>query len=102
MRKVIADCPVPSTVGSPSAEPNASSIFKKNNEGREYIVPKGHFVLAAPGFSQVDKKIWGDDAEEFELGKWLDKERKMPGEEDEGEEDYGFGKISKGGKSACE
>lgn len=99
MRKVISDYPVPATVGSPSTEPNASDAFKKANEGREYVVPKGHFVLAAPGFSQMDKSIWGEDAEEFHPERWAEGS-KIPGEEDEGEEDYGWGKISKGGKSA--
>lgn len=65
-------------------------------------MPKGNYVLAAPGFSQMDKSIWGDDAEEFKPERWLDESKKVPGEEDEGEEDYGWGKISKGGKSACE
>jgi hypothetical protein len=101
MRKIILDCPVPATVGSPAAEPHASASFKKANEGVEYVVPKGEFVLAAPGFSQLDEKIWGEDAKEFNADRWLDASAKVPGEEDEGEEDYGWGKISKGGKSAC-
>ncbi|GAA5871739.1 hypothetical protein JCM16303_000850 [Sporobolomyces ruberrimus] len=102
MRKVISDCPVPASVGAPSAEPNASSGFKKSNESREYVIPKGEFVLAAPGYSQVDESIWGKDAKEFKVERWLENEggNKVPGDEDEGEEDYGWGKISKGGKSA--
>ncbi|GAA5949340.1 hypothetical protein JCM3765_003375 [Sporobolomyces pararoseus] len=102
MRKVISDCPVPSTVGSPSAEPQASASFKKQNESKEYVVPKGEFVLAAPGYSQVDESIWGKDAKEFRVERWMETEggNKVPGEEDEGEEDYGWGKISRGGKSA--
>lgn len=99
MRKVISDYPVPATVGSPSTEPCASDSFKKANEGREYVVPKGHFVLAAPGFSQMDKEIWGADADEFKPERWSEGAN-VPGDEDEGEEDYGWGKISKGGKSA--
>ncbi|SGZ34703.1 BQ5605_C076g12942 [Microbotryum silenes-dioicae] len=98
MRKVIADCPVPSTLATPAGEPTASSSFKKVNEGREYVIPQGHFVLAAPGVSQVDESIWGTDANEFRP---RDGSRtpKCPGRGG-GEEDYGFGKISKGGKSA--
>ncbi|GAA5996010.1 cytochrome P450 [Rhodotorula paludigena] len=99
MRKIISDCPVPATVASPSAEPHASPEFKKRNEGVEYVVPKGEFVLAAPGYSQVDESIWGADAKNFRTERWLEGS-KVPGEEDEGEEDYGWGKISKGGKSA--
>ncbi|GAA5853817.1 hypothetical protein JCM8547_007460 [Rhodosporidiobolus lusitaniae] len=100
MRKIILDCPVPASVGSPSAEPHASGAFKKKNEGVEYVVPKGEFVLAAPGFSQIDEGIWGPDAKVFRTERWLEEGSKVPGDEDEGEEDYGWGKISKGGKSA--
>ncbi|GAA5910199.1 hypothetical protein JCM6882_001770 [Rhodosporidiobolus microsporus] len=100
MRKIILDCPVPASVGSPSAEPHASASFKKRNEGVEYVVPKGEFVLAAPGYSQVDEAFWGEDAKTFRTERWLEEGQKVPGEEDEGEEDYGWGKISKGGKSA--
>lgn len=101
MRKIILDCPVPGSVGSPSAEPNQSAAWRKRTEGIEYVVPRGEFVLAAPGYSQVDEGIWGPDAKEFRPERWLDQSQKVPGEEDEGEEDYGWGKISKGGKSAC-
>ncbi|TNY21133.1 cytochrome P450 [Rhodotorula diobovata] len=100
MRKIILDCPVPGSVGSPSAEPNQSAAWRKRTEGIEYVVPRGEFVLAAPGYSQVDEGIWGPDAKEFRPERWLDQGQKVPGEEDEGEEDYGWGKISKGGKSA--
>ncbi|GAA5903623.1 cytochrome P450 [Sporobolomyces salmoneus] len=102
MRKIISDCPVPASVGSPSAEPSASGSFKKQNEAKEYVIPKGEFVLAAPGYSQVDESIWGKDAKTFRTERWLESEGgdKVPGDEDEGEEDYGWGKISRGGKSA--
>ena len=103
MRKIISDCPVPASVGSPAAEPTASPSFKKQNESREYVIPKGEFVLAAPGYSHVDESIWGKDAKEFRVERWMDQDGgKVPGDEDEGEEDYGWGKISRGGKSACE
>jgi len=103
MRKIILDCPVPTTVGSPAAEPGQSSSWRKRTEGVEYVVPRGEFVLAAPGYSQVDEGIWGPDAKEFRPERWMDQGEggRVPGEEDEGEEDYGWGKISKGGKSAC-
>lgn len=105
MRKVVASHTVPTSLASPSAEPDASAWFKRSNEGRSYTIPEGNFVLAAPGFTQVDKRIWGQQAEEFDTEKWLKAGNVVgsaPGEEDMGEEDYGFGKISKGGKSACE
>lgn len=71
-------------------------------EGVEYVIKEGGFVLAAPGVSMMDKKIWGSGALEFDENRWLGE--KAPVEEDEAgeEEDYGWGKISKGGKSACE
>ncbi|GAA5901833.1 hypothetical protein JCM5296_002085 [Sporobolomyces johnsonii] len=100
MRKIILDCPVPAAVGAPSAEPAASPSFKKRNDGVEYVIPKGEFVLAAPGYSQIDESIWGKDAKVFRTERWLEEGNKVPGDEDEGEEDYGWGKISKGGKSA--
>ena len=67
LRKVISDCPVPSSVGAPAAEPSASTAFKKRHEATEYVIPKGEFVLAAPGYSQVDESIWGKDAKEFRV-----------------------------------
>ncbi|KAM0755231.1 lanosterol 14-alpha-demethylase [Meredithblackwellia eburnea MCA 4105] len=99
MRKVISSVPVPSSVGSPSAEPGISAAQKKAWEGVEYTVPKGHFVLAAPGFSMVDDRIWGN-GEVFDEKRWLTGTAPVAGEEDAEEEDFGWGKISKGGKSA--
>ena len=103
MRKVISDCPVPATLASPASVPSLSAAEQKTREGLTYVVPKGNFVLAAPGVSQVDEKIWGKDAGEFNPSRWLDGGAGTnEQEDDEGEEDYGWGKISKGGKSACE
>lgn len=102
MRKVISDCPVPTSLASPASLPLLSATEIKAKEGLSYVVPKGHFVLAAPGVSQVDEKIWGKDSLVFEPSRWLEGGAGTAAEEeDEGEEDYGWGKISKGGKSAC-
>lgn len=49
----------------------------------------------------IDKAIWGEDGFEFNERRWLEGGKGTQAEEDEGEEDYGWGKISKGGKSAC-
>ncbi|KAL8277205.1 hypothetical protein RQP46_010378 [Phenoliferia psychrophenolica] len=98
MRKVIADYPVPAAVASPSQEPGRSAAERKSLEGFEYTIPKGHFVLAAPGFSMVDKKIW-KEGDKFDETRWLDG-TPVAGEEDQGEEDFGWGIVSKGGKSA--
>jgi len=101
MRCVIADYEIPKNVASPSVEPGKSHEWRKRNEAVPYVIPKDSFILAAPGFSQLDKAIWGDDALEFKIDRWLQEDgANVPGEEDQGEEDYGFGKISKGGKSA--
>ncbi|KAL8286891.1 hypothetical protein RQP46_003897 [Phenoliferia psychrophenolica] len=99
MRKVILDCPVPASVGSPAAEPGLSPAQAKRLENVEYVVPKGNFVLAAPGFSMVDDKIWGH-GDKFDETRWMNGAQPVAGEEDNEEEDFGWGKISKGGKSA--
>jgi sterol 14-demethylase len=106
MRKVVSDCPVPTTLASPASEPSrVASGQSKKDEGLAYVVPKGYFVLAAPGVSMVDPEIWGDDAGEFKETRWLEGGKGLGLEKEEGdggeEEDYGWGKISKGGKSAC-
>ncbi|KAI5481064.1 cytochrome P450, family 51 (sterol 14-demethylase) [Pseudohyphozyma bogoriensis] len=101
MREVVSDCSVPSTVGSPSQNPSLSPAQQKKLEGVEYVVPKGFYVLAAPGCSMIDEKIWGEDAKTFNEQRWLDGTAQAKASaDDEGEEDYGWGKISKGGKSA--
>ncbi|KZT52203.1 lanosterol 14-alpha-demethylase [Calocera cornea HHB12733] len=90
MRKVIADIPVPPSLG------NAS-------EDKSLIIPKGNFVLAAPCITQVDPGIW-KNAFEWEPSRWTDpnseaaamyKEYTETGEK----VDYGFGMISKGTES---
>jgi sterol 14-demethylase len=89
MRKIISDCPVPTSVGSPSANPSLSASERKRLEGVEYVVPKDTYVLAAPGCSMIDEEIWGKDSREFDEKRWLGANGSVPGDEDEGEEDYG-------------
>jgi len=101
MRKVTADVEVPKTFASPASEPSLSESERKRNEGVSYVVPRGHFVLAAPGVSHVDPAVWGSDVMEFKPHRWIDGGMGTKEEvADEGEEDYGWGKISKGGKSS--
>ncbi|GAA6002395.1 hypothetical protein JCM10207_001098 [Rhodosporidiobolus poonsookiae] len=101
-RAVVQDIQVPASVASPAAEPHQPVSFRKHNEGVEYTVMKGTYVLAAPGYTAVDERVWGRDGHRFRPERWLDGSTKMflQQGDDEGEkEDYGWGAISKGGKS---
>ncbi|KAG0151884.1 hypothetical protein CROQUDRAFT_667588 [Cronartium quercuum f. sp. fusiforme G11] len=82
MRKVKSPIIVPKTLASAS-------------EDTAYVIPPSHYVMAAPGVSQIDQAIWKDPTV-FEPRRWLDR----PVETDEGETiDYGFGAISSGTNS---
>ncbi|GAA6042272.1 hypothetical protein JCM8097_000608 [Rhodosporidiobolus ruineniae] len=99
-RKVVADIAVPEEVAAPSAEPNQPVSFRAHNKGVQYVVPTGSYVLAAPGFTAVDEKYWHKDAKRFRPERWMDGSTKGLQQEGEGEqEDYGWGSISKGGRS---
>ncbi|GAA5869659.1 hypothetical protein JCM8547_005099 [Rhodosporidiobolus lusitaniae] len=100
LRKVLIDVPIPPSVGSPSQEPNQPVSFRKHNEYTSYVVKKGGYVLAAPGYTAVDERVWGRDGKKFRVQRWMDgSTRGLQKEEEEGQEDYGWGAISKGGKS---
>ena len=89
MRKVISDLPVPPTLAAPS------------KDGQAYVIPKGHFVMAAPGVSQVDPRIW-TDASRFDPHRWLAKGASATADEDEAADekvDYGWGMVSTGSNS---
>lgn len=93
MRKVLSDIPVPPTL----AAPGSSSGDKAANAA--YVIPAGHYVMAAPGVSQMDTKIWRD-AERFDPHRWLDKENVANMSDDKDEDvDYGWGAIKTGGNS---
>ncbi|GJN89273.1 hypothetical protein Rhopal_002252-T1 [Rhodotorula paludigena] len=99
-RKVLHDIPIPASVASPATEPHQPKSFHRHNDGGEYVVRAGGYVLATPGFTAVDERVWGRDGKVFRPERWLNgKAAKVAGGEDEGLEDYGWGKISKGGKS---
>lgn len=91
MRKVISDIPVPPTLAAPTTDKAAKET---------YVIPKGHYVMAAPGVSQMDKTIWRD-ADTFDPHRWLQKDGGMVGggEEKEEDVDYGWGTIKSGGSS---
>ncbi|OCF36969.1 cytochrome P450, family 51 (sterol 14-demethylase) [Kwoniella heveanensis BCC8398] len=88
-RKVLSDIPVPPSLSAPS-------------EGSSYIIPKGHFICAAPGVSQMDPLIW-QDAKTWNPNRWL--EEKGVGQAaveqytKSEQVDYGFGSVSKGTES---
>jgi sterol 14-demethylase len=102
LRKVVEPIDVPTSVAAPSLEPRQPVSFRKHNEYVNYRVRAGAYVLAAPGFSAVDERVWGRDGKRFRVERWLDGSTWMlQKEEEEGQEDYGWGKISRGGKSPC-
>ncbi|AMD20594.1 HDL150Cp [Eremothecium sinecaudum] len=70
-REVTNDMPVPNT---------------------QYIVPKGHYVLASPGFSQLSDEYF-PNAKEFNPHRWESESTPVA---DGAQVDYGFGAISKG------
>ncbi|KAH9960902.1 cytochrome P450 [Russula dissimulans] len=88
MRYVRADLVVPGTLSAPSRD-------------AQYVVPKGHFVLASPAVSQVDKALWSK-AEKWIPSRWTDPEGQAQQAfrqyaDESGEKvDYGFGAVSKG------
>ncbi|KAH9815292.1 cytochrome P450 [Melampsora americana] len=85
MRKVKSPIVVPQTLAA-------------SNEDTPYIIPSSHYVMAAPGVSQLDESIW-KDATAFEPKRWIN-QPPIEAESEEGEKiDYGFGAISSGTNS---
>jgi hypothetical protein len=88
-RKVISPITVPPSLAAPS-------------ETSSYIIPTSHYMLAAPGVSAMDPRIW-PDAETWNPSRWTD-EKGAGAEASElytaGEQvDYGYGMVSKGTES---
>lgn len=91
MRKVKADIPVPASISVPKV------AAAKKGDSASYVIPKGDYVMAAPGVTQVDPNLW-DDAASFNPARWLD--NSSSGMVEEGEEvDYGWGMVSSGAGS---
>nr|AHK06541.1 putative sterol 14-demethylase [Puccinia horiana] len=84
MRKVKSPITVPRTLAS-------------HDEDTPYIIPSSHFVLAAPGASQIDPSIWSAP-HEFQPKRWLSPIQGQ-GQAQEEMVDYGFGMISSGANS---
>ncbi|KAI8452430.1 eburicol 14 alpha-demethylase [Phakopsora pachyrhizi] len=82
-------------VKSPILVPKTLSSIDKNNQ---YIIPSSHYVLAAPGVSQIDPSVW-DHPKEFRPERWLSNFKKDKQEQEEEMVDYGFGAISSGANS---
>ncbi|KAI0280835.1 cytochrome P450 [Russula aff. rugulosa BPL654] len=91
IRYVRNDLIVPGTLSAPSKD-------------SQYIVPKGHYVLASPAVSQVDKALWLE-SDEWTPSRWTDPEGQAQAafkqySDENGEKiDYGFGAVSKGTES---
>jgi len=88
-RKVISPITVPPSLASPT-------------ESSSYIIPTSHYMLAAPGVSAMDPRIW-PDATTWNPSRWTD-EKGAGAEASElytgGEQvDYGYGMVSKGTES---
>nr|WAX55076.1 lanosterol 14 alpha-demethylase [Cryptococcus gattii] len=88
-RKVLSDIPVPPSLAAPS-------------ENGQYIIPKGHYIMAAPGVSQMDPRIW-QDAKVWNPARWHDEKgfaaAAMAQYTKAEQVDYGFGSVSKGTES---
>lgn len=91
MRKVKSDMPVPAALAAPKGS--------KGESNHPYVIPKGHYVLAAPGVSQVDPAVW-NDASRFDPYRWLDAAGPVEGLNDASDQvDFGWGMVSTGASS---
>ncbi|CAE6454863.1 unnamed protein product [Rhizoctonia solani] len=92
IRKCINDMVVPASLATP---------IGKANEGRTYVVPKGHYLLACPAIAQVDPRVWRD-ADKWDPLRWLDptgaaaQAGSLYNDENGEKVDYGWGAVSKG------
>ncbi|CEH13288.1 cytochrome p450 [Ceraceosorus bombacis] len=97
MRKVKTDIAVPASLASPQSHASAASSAANKKTDAGYVIPKDYYVMAAPGVSQTDPKIWKDPAS-FNPDRWMGKGELEP--EEQGETvDYGWGAISSGANS---
>ncbi|EST06906.1 Cytochrome P450 [Kalmanozyma brasiliensis GHG001] len=88
MRYVKTDLAVPATLAAPSST--------RNDAG--YVIPKGHYIMAAPGVSQVDPLLWAS-SDQFQPHRWLDPSSAAMQDAGDQQEDFGFGMISTGANS---
>jgi len=91
-RKVISPIPVPPSLSSPSGSDSP------------YVIPQGHFLVAAPGVSAMDPLIWSE-SKTWNPMRWLDEKGIAPFAKEQysgstsEQIDYGFGQMSKGTES---
>ncbi|KAJ3516122.1 hypothetical protein NMY22_g14283 [Coprinellus aureogranulatus] len=95
MRHVREDVAVPVLTFADSSQTSST----------HYVIPKGHYVMASPAVSQIDKDIW-KHADQWDPLRWLsdpdgvaEKAYKTYVDEDGEKMDYGFGAVSKGTES---
>ncbi|RSH81549.1 Lanosterol 14-alpha-demethylase [Saitozyma podzolica] len=90
-RKVLSDIPVPSSLSAPS-------------ESTNYVIPAGDFILAAPGVSAMDPRVW-EEPSTWNPHRWLDEKGVAAAAKESysgataEQVDYGFGQVSKGTES---
>lgn len=84
LRKVVSDMPV------------------THLEGKQMVIPKGQYVLAAPGVTQLDPRIWSDP-HNYNPYRWFGENSEVAKQEAAdaaGEkQDFGWGAISTGASS---
>lgn len=87
MRYVRESMAVPPGLGAPS-------------DGTTFVIPKGQYLLASPGFSQMDPAHW-EEPQKFNPERWLTTsgESKQESTDDDPKEDFGYGVISTGANS---
>ena len=90
MRRVKSDMVVPPTLAAPKTG--------KGQSTDTYVIPKGHYLVAAPGVSQIDPHVWSD-ADKFDPHRWLGDKALME-QTDDAQEDFGWGLVSTGANSA--
>ncbi|KAJ3500213.1 hypothetical protein NMY22_g19334 [Coprinellus aureogranulatus] len=87
------------------AVPVSTFADSSHTPSTHYVIPKGHYVMASPAVSQIDKDIW-KYADQWDPLRWLsdpdgvaEKAYKTYVDEDGEKMDYGFGAVSKGTES---
>lgn len=83
-RKVVSDIPV------------------THIEGKNYVIPSGNYLLAAPGVTQIDTAIWTNPTEfvpKRSMGESNEVTKELQNDEAGEKQDFGWGVISTGASS---